>query len=81
MSDQQLQALDINEYDNLKTPKERADYLLKFDVTAKIDLDEFDIVYRAFVGFIRLPVTASSEDIAIKKGTKFLEDKVASNEY
>jgi len=68
----------IEEFENLKTMKERAQFLLDIGVTAKTDIDDLEIVYRANVGCISLPVVALTESVAIKKGTKYLQDRLCA---
>lgn len=63
--------------EELKTVQERAAFLLEIGVTAKIDIERLDVVYRASVGTFGLPVTAENEADAIANGTAWLKEKAA----
>jgi len=68
----------IKDFEKLETMNDRAKFLLAIGVTAKTDIVNLDLVYRAKVGCIRLPVTASTENIAIKKGEKYLQERLTA---
>ena len=65
------------EYKKLTTIKEKAKYLLQFEITATTDLDDLGFVSRATIGEIRLPVTAKTDEEAIIKAKVWLKEKAA----
>jgi len=65
----------INDFEKIKTTKERALFLLEIGLTAKEDEVDNSLVYRAFSGDMKLPITAADKTICIKKATKWLQEK------
>lgn len=61
-------------YKTLKTQQEKARYLLSLGVTAKTQIENLDFVWSAMVGEATLPVKGESEEDAIAKGKKWLEE-------
>ena len=69
----------LKTYEAKRTIQERANYLLCLGVTAREDIVNLDLVYRAYVGCVSLPVTAYNKNVAIKKGERWLKDKTLGN--
>lgn len=67
----------IKQYENLKTLKERAQFLLKIGVSARINIIDLTPVTQACVGETLLPVTGDNEQDAIEKGIAWLKEKAA----
>ncbi len=62
----------LKEFGKLETLSSRAKYLLGIGVSAKTDIVDLDLVYRARVGDISLPVTCETELEAIAAGEEYL---------
>ena len=67
----------IKQYENLKSLKERAQFLLNIGVSAKINIVDLTPVIQACVGETMLPVTGDTEQDAIEKGIAWLKEKAA----
>lgn len=65
------------EFSKLETMQERAKYLLQFEIGATTDIVDLDVVCRATIGSVRLPVTGATDEEAISKAKKWLRDKSA----
>ena len=65
-------------YATLETVADKANYLLKFEITAKPCFVGLDLVNKAFIGKIELPITGDSDDEVIKKAKAWLEEKAAA---
>jgi len=65
----------MNDFEQLTTVKDRARFLLGIGVTAKTNIVGLDVVSQACVGDVLLPVTAASDELAIKKGIAWLQAK------
>ncbi|USD19784.1 hypothetical protein MJO52_11890 [Microbulbifer variabilis] len=70
MTDEQMQA-----YEQIRSIAERANFLLSIGVTAELDVEGTDLVFRACVGDMRLPVSGTTKLTAIERGKSWLEDK------
>lgn len=68
------------EFEKLNTLPDRAAYLLKIGVTAKINMIDLAPVIQACIGDgdVWLPVTGDNEAEAIEKGTAWLKEKAAA---
>ncbi|WP_226648163.1 hypothetical protein [Microbulbifer variabilis] len=71
MTEEQMEA-----WEKLGSIPERAKFLLDIGVTAEVDIEESDLMFRACVGEVRLPVTGASKLTAIERGTTWLKDKL-----
>lgn len=65
------------EFAKLETMQERARYLLQFEIGATTDIVDLDVVCRATIGEVRLPVTGATDEEAIAKAKAWLEEKAA----
>lgn len=66
------------QFDRLETVPQRAAFLLKLGVTAKIAIVDLRPVFQAGVGDVALPVTADTEQEAIDKAIAWLEERAAA---
>ncbi len=66
------QSEDFKAIDNVAN---RARFLLDIGVTAITDIDQLELVYRAKCGRVVLPITADTEEEAIRKGINWLREK------
>ena len=71
---------DWADYETLSTTTERAQFLLKFKITAELNISGLDLTYSAFIGDARLPANGETKAEAIEKAELFLESKAAGNQ-
>jgi len=65
-------------YATLKTVADKATFLLQFEITAKACFVGLDLVNKAFIGKIGLPITGESDKEVIEKARAWLEEKAAA---
>lgn len=61
----------------LETVQEKARYLLQFEIGATTDIVGLDVVCRATIGEVRLPITGATDEEAIEKAKAWLQEKAA----
>lgn len=61
----------------LETVQEKAKYLLEFEIGATTDIVGLDVVCRATIGEVRLPITGATDEEAIEKAKAWLQEKAA----
>lgn len=68
-------------YERLDSIKARAQYLLSFPIEAKICIENLNLVLRAVVCDVVLPVTGETEQETIEKARQWLQDKVGPEAF
>ena len=61
----------------LETEKERAKYLLQFEVTTRVTIENLTPKAQAFIGDIGLPFTGDDAQQVIKDARAWLQEKAA----
>lgn len=69
----------IKHLKSLASKPARAAYLLTIGVSAVTTIENLNVVCRATVGEVRLPVTGDSEADAIAKGVEWLQEQAAQS--
>ncbi|MFU2510617.1 hypothetical protein [Pseudoalteromonas sp. ASV78] len=61
----------------LKTEKERAKYLLQFEITVRLTSENYQTILKAKIGDIDLPITGNDESSVITAARIFLQQQAA----
>lgn len=68
-------------YNKLSTVKERAAFLLRIGVSAQLDISpDLNVVYRAFVGDVALPIIGEDKEDTIAKAVSMLQQRAQVTE-
>lgn len=68
----------LAEFSALETQQEKAKYLLQFEITARVNMVDLNLVNQAFIGEVALPITGDSDEEVVAKAKAWLEGKAAA---
>ncbi len=69
----------IEQFERLESRRERARFLLDVGVTARMDIEDMEPVFRACAGDLVLPITASTELLAVRRAVGWLREIASDN--
>ena len=71
---------DLSTYKKLPTQKEKAEFLLQFEIRASTNIIDLNLVNQAFIGKVGLPIHGVhySDEEVINKAVEWLKNKAAA---
>lgn len=72
-----IKELDVQLLKDMATVKERAKYLLQFEITTKVAIENLTPVAKAFIGEIGLPITGQDKNAVITAAEVWLKEQAA----